>query len=291
MAIRKKLGIAGLLPSLLWGNGEASFPTLEEEYTPKYCSQLEAAYGEGLMSEGGREGIELMFAGIPLEDKLALDIGSGLGGVAFYLADKYQMQITGVEVNSWMVGESKRRTPDHLKDKVNFFLSSSNSHWPIPEETFHLIYSKGVLTHLETKDEIFQECHRLLKEEGLLVITDWLSSDEKKWGGNIGRLVELENLALYPESEKGYVEVLQRNGFTVLSARDDSAAYLVFNRSIVERLKDSNNAPELSNYFTKSELADSIEAYEAIANALEVKELRVLRFIANKGDIDNGQRR
>lgn len=56
-----------------------SFSTMEEEYTPEYCHELEAAYGKGLMSEGGFEGIEHMFEGISLEGKKALDIGSGLG--------------------------------------------------------------------------------------------------------------------------------------------------------------------------------------------------------------------
>ena len=121
---------------------------------------------------------------------------------------------------------------------MDFLLSSSNSNWPIPEDSYDLIYSKGVLTHLEEKAEIFQECHRLLKNKGLLVITDWLSSDEKKWGENIARLVELENLALYPESELGYIDVLQRNGYKVLSVRDDSPSYFRFNNNIVNHLKD-----------------------------------------------------
>lgn len=132
-----------------------------------------------MMSEGGSEGVELMFESIPLNGKAALDIGSGLGGVAFYLAEKHNMQVTGLEVNAWMVEESMRRTPEFLKGNVDFVLSSSNSHWEMPSSSYDMIYSKGVLTHLEKKDETFQECHRLLKNAGLLVITDWLSSEEK----------------------------------------------------------------------------------------------------------------
>src|SRR5262249_4149455 len=53
--------------SLLYGTchflyGDATnFSSLENEYTPTYCLQLEAAYGEDMMSEGGIEGIEHMF--------------------------------------------------------------------------------------------------------------------------------------------------------------------------------------------------------------------------------------
>ena len=194
----------GLFSFCLYASQSVTFSTLEEEYTPNYCLQLEAAYGEGMMSEGGLEGIDYMFRSIPLENKVALDIGSGIGGVALYLADKFSMEVTGVEVNPWMVVESKRRIPDHLKGRVDFCLSASNSGWAFPNNSYDIVYSKGVLTHLETKDEIFQECYRLLKKGGILVITDWLSSEEKRWGKNIGRLVELENLVLFPESKTRY---------------------------------------------------------------------------------------
>jgi ubiquinone/menaquinone biosynthesis C-methylase UbiE len=63
------------------------------------------------------------------------------------------------------------------------------------------MYSKGVLTHVESKDGIFQECYRLLKKEGLLVIIDWLSSEDGRWGENILGLMELEKLALFPETK------------------------------------------------------------------------------------------
>lgn len=261
---------------------DAAFFTLEDEYTPKYCLQLEVAYGKGLMSEGGELGIEHMFEEIPLTGKTALDIGSGIGGVAFYLAQNHGMQVTGLEVNPWMVSESIKRTPAQLMDKVDFLLSNNNSNWPLPERSFDIVYSKGVLTHIQEKDEVFQECRRLLKEDGLLVITDWLSSEEKGWGSNIAKLVELEHLTLYAESEKGYIELLRKNGFSVESVREDSFAYLAYNRKIIERLKEISKQQAYLDIFDSEELQASITGYSAIANALEEGELRVMRFVAKK---------
>ena len=45
-----------LVPFFLFAS--EPFATLEDVYTPKYCAQLEAAYGTNLMSEGGAEAIE-----------------------------------------------------------------------------------------------------------------------------------------------------------------------------------------------------------------------------------------
>ncbi len=267
-----------LIPNLIC----ADFATLEEEYTPNFCIQLEGAYGDGMMSEGGVEGIELMFDEVSLKGKTALDIGSGLGGVAFYLAEKNSMKITGLEVNPWMVTEATRRIPEHLQGTVDFLLTTSNGNWPLPQDSYDLIYSKGVLTHLESKDEMFQECHRLLKDNGLFIITDWLSPVENQWGEHIGHLLEHGNLVLYAESEAGYIDTLTKQGFTVLSVRDDSSDYLRFNREIVARLQDPASNQALLPYFQAGEMEDSIDAYETIAKAIEAKELRVIRFIAQK---------
>jgi cyclopropane fatty-acyl-phospholipid synthase-like methyltransferase len=265
--------------NFLYGDA-TNFSSLEDEYTPTYCLQLEAAYGEGMMSEGGVEGIEHMFNSISLEKKKALDIGSGLGGVAFYLADKFSMEVTGIEVNQWMVREAKKRVPMHLKDRVDFCLISANTGWPFFPETYDIIYSKGVLTHVEDKEEIFQECHRVLKKGGYLVITDWLSSEERKWGENIGRLVELENLVLFPENRTNYIEQLKKRGYRLVSVRDDSAMYYRFNKQIIDRLQTPS--PALDQLFNESERNASIEGYESIAKALEIGELQVVCFIAQK---------
>jgi|688.fasta_scaffold16661_3 ubiquinone/menaquinone biosynthesis C-methylase UbiE len=255
--------------------------TLEEEYTPSYCMELEAAYGTGMMSEGGREGIEHMFEQIPLNGKKALDIGCGLGGVAFYLAGKYKMHITGLEVNPWMVKESQKRIPEVLRGHVDFILSQSNAHWPFNEESFDLLYSKGVLTHIEIKDELFQECFRVSKPGGLFVITDWLSSDTKKWGENIAKLVELEKIPFYPESESGYIELLNQSGFDVISVRDDSSVYETYNRDIAKSLQRQKRENFLSQ-FDEQSLKSAIEGYQSIIKALEVGEVRILRFVAKK---------
>jgi len=255
---------------------------LDDEYTPNYCLQLEAAYGKGMMSEGGVEGIEYMFDQISLKDKVALDIGSGLGGVAFYLAETYRMHVTGLEVNPWMVAESQKQTPKSLKGKVDFVLSTSSSDWSLPYENYDLIYSKGVLVHVEDKAELFQECHRLLDENGMFVITDWLSSEKKEWGENISKLIELENLVLFPESKNGYQELLQKNDFNILSVRDDSSVYQKFNQAICLRLQAAIADSAFSNVFAKDELKASIDGYQSIVKALMIGELKVFRFVVRK---------
>jgi ubiquinone/menaquinone biosynthesis C-methylase UbiE len=262
-------------------NTQASFQSLEEEYTPKYCLELETAYGEGMMSEGGGQAVDSMFKELlsVLPNKKALDIGSGLGGVPFYLAKKYKMDVTGLEVNPWMVEESSRRISEEFKNTVRFALSTSNRHWPFDSQSFDIVYSKGVLVQIEDKKDLLQESYRLLKKGGYLVITDWLSSDEKKWGPHIAKLVELEKLTLYPENVASYKTILEKNGFQTLSIREDTDDYIRYNKNIIERLRTQLSKQSTDSSF---DIAAAIEGYEAIVEAFETGELHTIRFLVQK---------
>jgi phosphoethanolamine N-methyltransferase len=51
----------------------------EVEYTDAMIKMLELIWGEGFMAPGGPELADRLVAGIDLEGKRLLDIGSGLG--------------------------------------------------------------------------------------------------------------------------------------------------------------------------------------------------------------------
>lgn len=255
---------------------------LEEVYSPKYCQQLEAAYGKGMMSEGGTAAIEHLFDSVHMQDKKALDIGSGLGGVAFFVADRYNASVIGLEINAWMVNEAKRRTPEHLVDRVDFVQVTDGS-WPFADGIFDVIFSKGVLTHVEDKTDILNECYRTLKPGGILVISDALSSEARVWGEQISRLNEMESLNMYPESQSGYITLLKNHNFLLQSVRDDDKPCHKWTQEIIDRLKNPANRAQHLEYFDTAELEAHIQGYEAMLKALETGELRSVRFISKKG--------
>lgn len=137
------------------------------------------------------------------------------------------------------------------------------------------------MTHLASKEELFSECYRLLKDDALLVITDWLSSDVGKWGNHMEKLIELENLSIYPESEQGYISVLEKSGLRILSIRDDTPLYRNYNIEIADSLRKAR-LELLVGHKDETALQSSIEGYESIAKAMETGELRVIRFVAKK---------
>lgn len=252
-----------------------------QEYDQDYCFELEAAYGKGMMSEGGHEAIDRLLEGVSLVGKKGLDIGAGLGGVAYHVASK-GARVTGLEINPWMVKYANLKTPQTLRNKLSFVLKEKGRPLPFESEFFDFVYSKGVLTHVLDKPEMFSEIHRVSKTGASFVINDWLSSEDGKWGPLLTKLTELEGLSLFAHSETSYVKMLEEAGFTQIQVRDEQAFYSRYNREIIERLSEPSVKASFIHRFGESKWQSAITGYECIASAIEKAELRVMHILCQK---------
>lgn len=257
----------------------ADLAQLIEEYNLDYCYFLEAVYGEGMMSEGGSEAIEAMFEGIDINHKSILDIGSGLGGVGLYLAKNFETNITGIDISPEMVAEAKRRIPDKLKDNLHFQLYDDMTMLPFADASFDIVFSKGVLTHVRDKTPLFNEVKRVLKAEGRLLINDWLSPIDNKWGERLLKMCEMENLTLYAFSEEHYKNILEDAGFRLLNVTDETAIYAKYNTELSSILQTQPHADKFIAKFGETAWKNAHVAYQLIADSMNDKELLVKNLI------------
>ena len=223
-----------------------------------------------------------MFQGIPLQHQKMLDIGSGLGGCAFYLAKNYNAHVTGVEISPWMVEESKRRTPTRLRNLSQFVLIQADHALPFADNSFDIVYSKGVLTHVAQKEKIFKEMHRVLQPNGKLVIEDWLSPIQGEWGNHIQEMAASEGLILFAETENRYQSLLKASGFGDIQMRSENEHYAKYNRNIVHHLNSDKKA-DFEEKFGAVALKSAADGYTKIATAIEEQELLIRHFEATKG--------
>lgn len=254
------------------------------DYPEDYCLFLEATYGSNMLSEGGELAIDRMFSGLDLRSKRMLDIGFGLGGVAFYLARQYQAHVSGVEINTWMVQEATRRTPISLRQQVHFSQYHPHESLPYEDQSLDVVYSKGVLTHLQDKKFLFGEIARVLVPGGYFVVEDWLSPYKNIWGARLKSLCKLEGLTLYAETQERYICLLQ-SYFTDIHTRDENDHYYEYNCEIINRLDKEQEKQDKNPIFTKFSIADAITGYKLIAESIKDRELLIRWFQARRASI------
>lgn len=105
-------------------------------------------------------------------NKIVLDLGSGLAGFTEYVTQYNPKQVVGLEISHAIDSSAYL-----LKDHPNLNLVQGNIlSPPFKRAAFDLIYSIGVLHHLENPEEGFQMCAKLVKLGGRFFI--WVYGQE-----------------------------------------------------------------------------------------------------------------
>src|SRR6516164_8973644 len=104
-------------------------------------------------------------AGIPRGAKV-LDIGCGLGGSAFWLANQYNCSVTGLTISPVQVRiANKKAKVKGLADRVRFLVVDANL-WQPEAESVDIVWIMESSEHLHDKKNFFERCARALRPGG-----------------------------------------------------------------------------------------------------------------------------
>ncbi len=170
-----------------------------------------------------------------------LDIGSGIGGSARYLASERDCEVTGIDLSEEYVAvatELARRVG--LDDKVTFKRAGALD-LPMGDASFDLVWTEHVQMNIEDKDTFYSEIHRVLRPGGPLAFHDIFLGDAGDphyplpWASDpsISHLWPLDRLRA----------ALERAGFEIRDWEDKSAPSLEWFEQVVEKLKQSGPQP------------------------------------------------
>jgi cyclopropane fatty-acyl-phospholipid synthase-like methyltransferase len=101
-----------------------------------------------------------------------LEIASGSGGPAVYLAKKFNCRITGLDINEEAV---KTANQSAITDKITaaqFQLADVNQRLPFDDESFEAVMCIDSMNHFRDRGGILQEWHRVLKAGRRILFTD-----------------------------------------------------------------------------------------------------------------------
>jgi ubiquinone/menaquinone biosynthesis C-methylase UbiE len=152
-----------------------------------------------------------------------LDICSALGGPARYLAGHYGCQIIGLDATQHMIDEATKRTQTTpYADRITYKLGNALD-LPFKKEQFTVVWGQDAWCYITDKNKLLCEAYRVLKPGGRLAFTDWLQTGamtDDEWN-NLNGFMAFP----YMETLKGYADLIQDIGFTILSHEDESTGF------------------------------------------------------------------
>lgn len=190
---------------------------------------------------GGREATRRLCEQLDLaHTDTVLDIGSGLGGTARYIASTYGCSVTGVDLTPEYVDVARSLSAwTGLADRTEFTVASALDTGS-PADRYDVATQVHVGMNIEDKSALFSEVYRVLRPGGRYAIYDIMRTAE----GSIGFPVPWATDATmsFVEPATTYAEALTRVGFDVIATADRGDAARAFFAGIATR-SDSGPPP------------------------------------------------
>lgn len=102
-----------------------------------------------------------------------LEVASGSGGPALYLADRSGCRVTGVDASENGVATATRAAADASRsERVSFRLADANASLPFADNTFDAVVCIDSMNHLADRPGVLREWRRVLRAGGRALFTD-----------------------------------------------------------------------------------------------------------------------
>jgi sarcosine/dimethylglycine N-methyltransferase len=138
--------------------------------TPQQLSALDQFHTRGLAAT-----IELAkLVGITA-DMAVLDLGSGLGGPARFLAQTYGCRITGVDLSQSFVEAARYLTERTGQSGLVSFQAASALELPFEDGRFDVVFLQHVSMNISDRARLYREIRRVLKPGGRFATFDVVS--------------------------------------------------------------------------------------------------------------------
>lgn len=196
----------------------------------------EDLHGFDMIHVGGVETTDLVAreANIKRGQRL-LDIGCGLGGPARRFAYKHGAAVSGIELSEPVYQTAVGLTAlVGLTNQVDLALGSVLA-MPYDADTFDILVIQHCAMQIAEKQEMFEECARVLRADGVMVLHEFFSGTggEPNYPMPWGREPSMSALQTYEDTRT----LLQEIGFSVGPFLDQHAIAISFYSKMIARLE------------------------------------------------------
>ncbi|XP_029297693.1 phosphoethanolamine methyltransferase isoform X2 [Cottoperca gobio] len=194
-----------------------------QQYSRRSILRYEKMFGAGYVSTGGpnttKEFVDLLNL---KPGQKVLDVGCGIGGGDFYMANNFGVEVLGLDLSENMVNIALERAITEKLPSVQFEVADATKR-TFPEGSFDVIYSRDTILHIDGKLNLFKRFHSWLKPGGRLLISDYCCG-EKPWTPVFEAYVKDRGYILYTTSQYG--KFIQEAGFCNVVSEDRTAQFI-----------------------------------------------------------------
>ena len=186
----------------------------DQQLTPQQLGALDQFHTRGLAATA-----ELAkLAGITA-DMSVLDVGSGVGGPARFLAATYGCRVTGVDLSEPFVDAARYLTERTGQNGQVSFQTASALELPFDDGRFHVVLLQHVAMNIADRAQLYREIRRVLQSSGRFATFDVvLSSGEPHFPVPWARTPATSFLLTAAATR----EAIEPAGFRALAWQDDT---------------------------------------------------------------------
>lgn len=229
------------------------------QYNMSGILMYERMFGQGFVSPGGLTTTKEFVGRLNLQKgQEVLDVGCGIGGSAFYIANTFHAHVLGMDLSANMINFALQAYEQTKSSLVQFEVSDCTKR-DFPLGRFDVVYSRETILHIKDKKALFTKVLGWLKPGGQLLVTDYCcsraehSEQFKKY---------LEQRQYHLVDVESYGELLREVGFEAVTAEDRTVQF----GQIIE--SELRNFEKFKNEFVKD---FSEEDYTSMLNSWSSK--------------------
>jgi len=181
-----------------------------------------------------------------------LDVGSGIGGPARYMARRFDCRVTGIDLTAEFCDVARHLTRLlGLEERVRFELGNALA-MPFGDASFEGAYSMNVSMNIADKDAFYREVWRVLKPGGWLMLSELArgTGPEIDYPTPWASSAHASFLSTPEETLRG----LEDAGFEVVNFRTTVEESLAFGARSRERVARGEKPPHRAVFLVHGEI-------------------------------------
>uniref|UniRef100_A0A1J3JVT4 phosphoethanolamine N-methyltransferase n=1 Tax=Noccaea caerulescens TaxID=107243 RepID=A0A1J3JVT4_NOCCA len=246
------------------------------QYKSSGILRYERVFGQGFVSTGGIETTKEFVEKMDLKPgQKVLDVGCGIGGGDFYMAEKFDVHVVGIDLSVNMISFALERAIG-LNCSVEFEVADCTTK-EYPDHSFDVIYSRDTILHIQDKPALFRTFFKWLKPGGKVLISDYCRSP-KTPSAEFSEYIKQRGYDLH--DVQAYGQMLKEAGFNDVIAEDRTEQFMQVLRRELESVEKEKEV--FISDFSKEDYDDIVGGWKAKLERTASGEQKWGLFIANK---------